>query len=56
MARDHSGRPLILLFMHIGKLLNERLRGSLGEGVEKPTEHRREPVLSAVLRHRGEIR
>jgi len=31
MSTKNEGKPLMHLFMHIGKLLNERLRSALGE-------------------------
>jgi DNA-binding MarR family transcriptional regulator len=48
MIRDHSDKPLMLLFMHIGKLLQERLRGSLSEGGIHFGQAR---ILVALLRH-----
>ncbi len=51
MAYKNSDKPLMHLFMHIGKLLNDRLRSALGEGGIHFGQAR---VLSALMHH-GEL-
>lgn len=48
MKSDNSDKPLMHLFMHIGKLLNDRLRGSLSEGGIHFGQAR---ILVALLHH-----
>ena len=48
MTRDNSDKRLMYLFMHIGKLLNERLRSPLSEGGIHFGQAR---ILVALLHH-----
>ena len=48
MTRNNPDKPLMLIFMHIGKLLNERLRGALSEGGIHFGQAR---ILVALLNH-----
>ncbi len=48
MKYEDSNKPLMHLFMHIGKLLNDRLRSSLGEGGIHFGQAR---ILIALLHH-----
>ena len=48
MKPHHPDNPLMLLLMHNGKLLNERMRGALGEGGIHFGQAR---ILVALLHH-----
>ena len=48
MKHDDSEKPLMHLFMHIGKLLNDQLRSSLGESGIHFGQAR---ILISLLRH-----
>ena len=48
MKQKNLDRPLMLLFVHIGKLLNDRLRDALGE---KGVHFGQARILSALLDH-----
>lgn len=51
MATNNSGRPLMHLFMHIGKLLNDELRSRLGkEGI-----HFGQARILLALQDHGEL-
>jgi DNA-binding MarR family transcriptional regulator len=51
MTYDDSDKPLMHLFMHIGKLLNDRLRNVLGEG----GIHFGQARVLVSLMHHGEL-
>ena len=51
MKNENSDKPLMHLFMHIGKLLNDRLRSALGEGGIHFGQAR---VLASLMYH-GEL-
>jgi len=51
MKYDDSDKPLMHLFVHIGKLLNDRLRSSLSEG----GIHFGQARVLVTLRHHGEL-
>jgi DNA-binding MarR family transcriptional regulator len=48
MKYEHADKPLMHLFMHIGKLLNERLRCSLGE---EGIHFGQARILTSLIRH-----
>ena len=48
MTRENLDKPLIHLFMHIGKLLNDRLRDTLGE---RGIHFGQARILTALLAH-----
>lgn len=48
MKYEHDDKPLMHLFMHIGKLLNDRLRASLGE---KGIHFGQARILTSLIRH-----
>ena len=48
MSKETKARPIMHLFMHIGKLLNDRLRSSLGE---KGIHFGQARILTALLKH-----
>ncbi|NDY74399.1 hypothetical protein DO021_09235 [Desulfobacter hydrogenophilus] len=51
MTYENSNKPLMHLFMHIGKLLNDRLRSTLGEG----GIHFGQARVLVSLMHHGEL-
>ena len=51
MKYEDSDKPLMHLFMHIGKLLNDRLRSSLSEG----GIHFGQARVLVTLRYHGEL-
>lgn len=48
MKQENVGKPLMHLFMHIGKLLNDRLRNALGE---RGVHFGQARILTALLAH-----
>lgn len=48
MSKETKDRPIMHLFMHIGKLLNDRLRSSLGE---QGIHFGQARILTALQRH-----